>query len=185
MRAAPVAIIISLALSAVACGVSAQDAPKEPAVSDAAPATPPTDAQKDAAPPASARFSFAPADGGYLRLDSQSGQVSMCSQRTAGWACQLVPDDRAAFDAEIARLQTEIGRLKSEIAKADTGKADPGQAEPPRPQAELAPRSGKDDSHLRFPTREEMERARAALERSWRHLVDMIYDFQNDVMKKD
>jgi len=185
MRAASVAVIIvSLALSA-ACGVSAQEALKEPAVSDAAPTAPPADAQKGAAPPASARFSFAPADGGYLRLDSLSGQVSMCSQRTAGWACQLVPDDRTALDAEIARLQTEIERLKSEIAKADTGKADAGKAEPPRPQAELAPRSGKDESSLRFPTREEMERARAAIERSWRHLVEMIYDFQKDVMKKD
>jgi len=180
MRAASIAVLVSLAVSA-ACGVSAQEAPKEPAATDAAP-TPasPAETNKGTAQPASTRFSFVPADGGYLRLDGVSGQVSLCSQRAVGWACQLVPDDRVALDAEIARLQAEIARLKSEVAKAH-----PGKGEPPRPQAELSPRSGKEESHLRFPTREEMERARAALERTWRHLVDMIYDFQRDVMKQD
>lgn len=126
-------------------------------------------------PPSTGRFSFAPAEGGYLRLDSTTGQVSFCSQGTAGWTCQLVPDDRAALDAEIARLQDEIGKLKAATAAAP----------PPRPRAELTPRAGNDDSALRFPTREEMERARAAVERAWRHMVDMVYDFQKDVMKKD
>lgn len=144
-----------------------QEPPKEPA--------PPVATPKDAVPPSGGRFSFAPAEGGYLRLDSTTGQVSFCSQRTTGWACQLVPDDRAALDAEIARLQTEIGRLKAETA----------QAAPPRPQAELTPRAGNEDSSLRLPTREEMERARAAVERAWRRMVDMVYDFQKDVMKKD
>ena len=122
-----------------------------------------------------ARLCFAPAEGGYLRLDNTTGQVSFCSERSAGWACQLAPDDRAALDSEIARLQGEIDRLKT----ASTN------AEPPRPQAELTPRAGKDDGGLRFPTREEMERARAAVERAWRHFVDMVYDFQKDVTKKD
>lgn len=130
---------------------------------------------KDAVPPGNGRFSFAPTEGGYLRLDSTTGQVSFCSQRTAGWACQLVPDDRAALDAEIARLQDEISKLKAETARAA----------PPRPQAELTPRAGNGDSALRFPTREEMERARAAVERAWRRMVEMIYDFQKDVTKKD
>lgn len=145
--------------------VFAQDQPKEA----------PAEESKAPVPPSSGRFTFAPAEDGYLRLDSTTGQVSFCSQRTAGWACQLVPDDRAALDAEIARLQDEVSKLKAETA----------QAAPPRPQAELTPRTGGDDSTLRFPTREEMERARAAVERAWRHMVDMIYDFQKDVMKKD
>jgi len=169
MRSASAVLAASLLLGATAA--HAQESPKEPA----AEAQPQAGAPKDAVPSSTGRFSFAPADGGYLRLDSTTGQVSFCSQRTAGWACQLVPDDRAALDAEIARLQGEISKLKAETA----------EAAPPRPQAELTPRSGNDDSTLRFPTREEMERARAAVERAWRHMVEMIYDFQKDVMKKD
>lgn len=169
MRSASAVLAAGLLLGPIAA--NAQEPPKEPATE----AQPQAGAPKDAVPSPTGRFSFAPAEGGYLRLDGTTGQVSFCSQRTAGWACQLVPDDRAALDAEIARLQGEIGKLKADIARA----------EPPRPQAELTPRAGNDDSTMRFPTREEMERARAAVERAWRRMVEMIYDFQKDVMKKD
>ncbi|RDV03635.1 hypothetical protein [Undibacter mobilis] len=168
MRTAFRALAISVALGAGT--VFAQEPLKEP------PKEPPSaEAPKDLMPHGAGRFSFAPAEGGYLRLDSATGQVSFCSLGSAGWTCQLAPDDRAALDAEIARLQSEIEKLKSGTANA----------EPPRPKAELTPRSGNDDSRLRFPTRDEMERARAAVERAWRHFVDMVYDFQKDVMKKD
>lgn len=167
MRSASAVLAAGLLLGPIAA--NAQEPPKDPATE----AQPQAGAQ-DAVPSPTGRFSFAPTEGGYLRLDGETGQVSLCSQRTAGWACQLVPDDRAALDAEIARLQGEISKLKAQTAEA-----------PPRPQAELTPRAGNDDSTLRFPTREEMERARAAVERAWRRMVDMIYDFQKDVMKKD
>jgi hypothetical protein len=51
------------------------------------------------------RFSFFRADDGYLRLDGRSGRVSLCTRRQAGWLCQSLPEERAAFEAEIARLQ--------------------------------------------------------------------------------
>src|SRR6516164_1159675 len=34
------------------------------------------------------RYTFKQVDGGYLRLDGRSGQVSICTPRAAGWACQ-------------------------------------------------------------------------------------------------
>ena len=45
-----------------------------------------------------------PADG-VLRLDTRTGAVSTCNNSGAGWACYAVPDERAAMDAEIGRLQ--------------------------------------------------------------------------------
>src|SRR5262245_66484441 len=62
-----------------------------------------------------ARFTFHRADDGYLRLDGRSGQVSMCNRRTSGWQCQLVPDERAALEAEISRLQSDNAALKKEL----------------------------------------------------------------------
>lgn len=139
-----------------------------------------------AAPQASARFSLNKVDGGFLRLDTSTGQMSFCSQRYTGWTCQVVPDDRAALDAEIARLQGQIATLKTEVAKADASKDLPPR--PPTdlsPQAKDAPKDGaKDEATVRLPTREEMERARAAVERAWRNLVDTISEFQKDLMRK-
>ena len=62
-----------------------------------------------------ARYSFNRVDEGYLRLDGRTGQVSLCTRRPAGWACQTVADDRAALEAEIARLQGENAALKKEM----------------------------------------------------------------------
>ena len=45
-------------------------------------------------------------------VDLKTGQMSLCSRRGVGWACVTVPDDRAAFDGEIARLQGENAALK-------------------------------------------------------------------------
>jgi hypothetical protein len=65
--------------------------------------------------------------------------------------------------------------------------------EPPRPPGDIPPQAGQEqnqpqvdgDGKLRFPSREEMERARAALERAWQHLVEVISEFQKDLTKKN
>ena len=45
-----------------------------------------------------------------LRLDTRTGQVSLCAKQSAGWACNAVPDERNALENEITRLQRENGR---------------------------------------------------------------------------
>ena len=126
-----------------------------------------------------ARYAFSRVDGGFLRFDSVSGQVAMCSQRSTGWACQAVPDDRAALDSEIARLQGEVTQLKSEVAAL---RAPP---EPPRPPAELAPRNdGAKAGGLKLPTDEDIKWARTAIENIWRQFVDMVAEFQKDMQRK-
>src|SRR5258708_31270223 len=65
------------------------------------------------------RFSFYRAEDGYLRLDGRTGQVSLCTRRPAGWLCQALPEERAAFDAEIARLQGVNAALKKEVLDHD------------------------------------------------------------------
>ena len=69
-----------------------QDTAPPAATQDAAP---PAATQNAAPPPATGRFIFSRVDGGILRLDSLSGQVTLCSQHSTGWACQAVPETRA------------------------------------------------------------------------------------------
>src|SRR5215470_16991776 len=61
------------------------------------------------------RYTFNRVDDGYLRLDGRTGQVSICTRRPSGWQCQAVPDERAALEAEIARLQGDNAALKREL----------------------------------------------------------------------
>ena len=141
------------------------------------PPSPPSAANApESAPPAvSSRYRFNRVDDGYLRLDNDSGQIAFCSPRSVGWACQAVPEDRAALEKEIARLQDEVASLKKEVAALR-------EPPPPRPPAELspAPKHGDDAVELR----KDIERARAAIENAWRRLVDMLVNFQKDMMRK-
>ena len=131
-------------------------------------------AQDSTPPNAALRYSFNRVDDGFLRLDNSSGQVAFCSPHTVGWACQAVPEDRAALEKEIARLQDEVTSMKAEIA----GLRAP--LPPPRPPADLTPAPKSEEAKQ---LREDIDRARAAIENAWRRLVDMIVNFQKDIRR--
>lgn len=121
----------------------------------------------EASQPASpARYTFQQVKDGYLRLDTQTGAVSFCGPRAVGWACQAVPEERAALDQEIAQLQSEVSALKKQLA-------------------ENKPAAKDDELKLKLPTREEMEQARVFVEEAWRRVLDMVSTMQKDMMRKD
>lgn len=54
-----------------------------------------------------ARYALKKVPSGYLRIDRDSGQVSLCQEQSVGWTCRLVADDRTALLREIERLRTQ------------------------------------------------------------------------------
>src|SRR5258708_4845781 len=73
------------------------------------------------------RYAMSATAEGVLRLDTRTGAMSTCSNSGAGWACYAIPDERAAMDTEIGRLQADNDRLKAQLAARDpvvTGKTD-------------------------------------------------------------
>ena len=159
----------------------------------------------DPAEPASGgRFTFNRIDNGFLRLDTQSGQVAYCRQQAASWACQAVPENRPELEADVARLQTDITTLKtlqSDMMALKTLKSDivrlhdeiaalrqevAALKEPPpaRPLAELTPPGKSGDVVIKLPTHEDIARARNFIEKTWHRLVDMISTVQKDMMQK-
>jgi hypothetical protein len=113
------------------------------------------------------RYSFSTVPDGALRLDTRTGQVSLCARQSAGWACNAVPDERNALENEIARLQRENGALKKDmlarnlpLPKDVTGLPAPGQRE-----LQLK---------VPMPSDAEIDRMMSAFEKMWRRLVDMI-----------
>jgi hypothetical protein len=120
------------------------------------------------------RFAFKDVADGLLRLDTRSGAVALCGKRTVGWACQAVPEDRAAFDNEIGRLEAENTALKRELIARGL----------PLPDGIKSPPGSSGDPGLKLPSDADLDRAMSFLEKAWRRLVDMVQNFQREMDKR-
>ena len=132
------------------------------------------------------RYALSPAgEGGVLRLDTKTGSVSTCTNSSAGWACYAVPDERAALDAEIGRLQAENDKLKAQLAERDGAVA--GKSDEALPKSDslkkTEPRIAEGERKLEIPlpSDRDMDRMMSFLERAWRRLIEMANRVQKDV----
>jgi hypothetical protein len=98
----------------------------------------------------SQRFTFQQVEGGLMRLDTETGHVSLCTRGGADYICRSVADDRMALQAEIDRLKQENDTLKK-IAGATP-----------------APGAG---SRLQLPSEEELDKAMGLFEKMMRRMM--------------
>ena len=79
--------------------------------------------------PDAGRFSMTPAQGGFLRLDKETGAVAFCTVTDSASICRASADERAALETEIARLRRENAELKARGGTAPQGRAGPSDEE--------------------------------------------------------
>ncbi len=134
------------------------------------------------------RYALAPVADGVLRLDTRTGAVSTCNNTGTGWACYAVPDERAALDAEIGRLQADNEKLKTELAAREP--TVPGKIDEPLPKADSLKKpepkvaEGERKIEIPLPSDRDMDRMMSFLERAWRRLVDIANRMQKDFSGK-
>lgn len=122
------------------------------------------------------RFSFHRADDGFLRLDTRTGQVSICSRKPVGWACHPVPDERTALEGEIARLQIDNGLLKKELLSRNLPL--PGGIKNDAPVAKLP------EPELKLPSDSDVDRVLNFMDKVWRRLAEKMSAIQRDYFGK-
>jgi hypothetical protein len=141
------------------------------------------------------RYALSPVTDGVIRLDTRTGTVSTCTNSGAGWACYAVPDERAALDAEIGRLQADNEKLKAQLAAREPavgGKTDEAlpksdSLKKPEPQAgepkAAEPKAADSERKIEIPlpSDQDMDRVVSFLERAWRRLMEMANRMQKDV----
>jgi hypothetical protein len=105
------------------------------------------------------RFTFSPVPEGQLRLDTRTGEVSLCHRRAGSYVCEAVADDRAAYEREIARLKETIAALEA---------------------------SGKRDAKpgLQVPSDADIDRAVSMIERFFRRFMGVIEDLKREAESK-
>ena len=79
------------------------------------------------------RFSMTPTQGGFLRLDTRTGEVALCRPSGDSVECRSSPNESSPLAAEIDRLARENAELKERLA----AQAPPGAAPPSRTQQEM------------------------------------------------
>ncbi len=99
------------------------------------------------------RFAFQTIEGGLMRLDTETGQVSHCTKAGESFACRSVADDRAALMDEIERLKRENEQLRQTAGKA------------PGPTAKL-----------QLPSEEEIDKAMGLVETLMRRMLRTFKD---------
>jgi len=157
------------------------------------------------------RFTFNRVNNGFLRLDSDSGQVAYCSTQGRGWTCQAASEGNAALESQLAglqddvaalkklgteiatlqdgvasvkKLQTEIVRLRDEVSSLKKEIVALKEPPPPRPPADLSPPADKGgDVTIKLPTREDMARASAFIQDTIHDTWRRFVDMINTVQK--
>ena len=98
---------------------------------------------------------------GFVRLDTRTGEVSLCKEASGQIACRMAADERAAFEAELDLLTKRVEAL------------------------EKAQRSGLYADKPRLPTDEEIDRTMGIMERMMRRFMEIVKTLEGGDHKTD
>lgn len=124
--------------------------------------------------PVGGRFTMHQADGGYLRLDTMSGQMSMCARKDGRWQCEALGDERAALQKDIDQLAQENRDLKGAVKRLEemVGLGDPSG---PEKRADKGP-----GPKMQLPTEEDVDKALNYAQRMLKKFRDKIKELSED-----
>jgi hypothetical protein len=114
------------------------------------------------------RYSLAPVDGGFLRLDRETGEVAMCAKSGTAWACEGV-EDRARKSADTKKLEAENKLLRDRLQSLETQ----GKSVAPAPDA--VPKA-------QLPTEEEVDKALDYVENIFKKFKNRIEKYQGPTL---
>lgn len=115
------------------------------------------------------RFVMTPVEGGFLRMDTLTGAVSLC-QRTGGkWACEAVADDRRTLETEMERLGAENRQLNSTVRRLEEMLAQPETGS----HADKGPK-------FQIPSEEDVDRALGYMQRLMRKFKEKMRELDKD-----
>ena len=125
---------------------------------------------------AGGRYIFSKQGNGFVRLDSKTGEVALCSPKSVGLACEAAPEDRTVLENEIARLRSENAILKKDLIARGLPLPPGASAEPPPAQGEAPV--------VRLPSDAEIDRMVALAGRVWHRLIDALERAQRQILNK-
>lgn len=105
------------------------------------------------------RFTLEKVTGGYVRLNTVTGEVSFCEQKAGQFVCRISPSERAAYEDQIRALQDRLDQVEERIAILEGREPEPGQ---------------------RLTTEEEFEQTLGFMEKFFRRFMGIVKDFEQE-----
>jgi hypothetical protein len=102
------------------------------------------------------RYSLEKSDTGFVRLDRQTGAVTLCTEADGTLTCRMAADERAAYDEDLARLEKRVEALEKQVAEGTAAK------------------SGE------LPSDAEIDRSIGIMERFMRAFFGLVQEFQGE-----
>jgi hypothetical protein len=109
------------------------------------------------------RYVLKDVDGGFIRLDTETGAVSHCRSRDELWRCEPVADAQAALQDEINRLAEENAALEQRLADLETPDGEAGTG-----------------AQLQLPSDEDFDRIFGFFERFMQRFIDFARSLKED-----
>ena len=106
--------------------------------------------------PAPGRDAMQKTDTGLARLDTQTGEVSLCQEKEGDLVCRMAADERTAFELELDLLAKRIEILEKAVGEGQTA---------------LKPR---------LPTKEEIDQTMSIMERMMRSFMGIVKDLERE-----
>ncbi|MEI5681588.1 MULTISPECIES: hypothetical protein [unclassified Mesorhizobium] len=106
------------------------------------------------------RYRLEKSESGYVRMDTQTGEMSICEERAGQLVCKLAADERKAYQDQADRLQSELKALEERVAAIEKSPL-------------INPKSV-------LPTDEEFEKTMGYMERFMRRFMGIAKDLDQD-----
>jgi hypothetical protein len=102
------------------------------------------------------RYTLEKSETGFVRLDRQTGAVTLCTEADGTLTCRMAADERTAYDEDLARLEKRVEALEKK-----TG------GPPSVPSGDL-------------PSDAEIDRSIGIMERFMRAFFNLVQEFQRE-----
>jgi hypothetical protein len=106
------------------------------------------------------RYTLEKTADGYVRMDTRTGEMSICTERSGQLVCKLAAEERTAFQDELDRIIGRLDAVEKRLAAVETS--------PSPPNAGL-------------PTEQQFEQTLSFMERFVRRFVDVAKDIDRDL----
>ncbi len=122
------------------------------------------------------RFTMTPVEGGVMRLDTETGAVSLCVRKAETWSCEPVNDQLSG--GAMAKLEAENRELRDRIKSLEDSPA-AGQPQPtPTPPNDGGYPTEPPGGVTKLPSEEDVDRALDYMERIFKKFRDRIKKYE-------